>query len=469
MNNKIILNIGFLLLIAGSLSSCKKYLDVVPKGQKIPTTLADFEALVRDEYGVQRMDAQQAILLLNDKYETISNLGYYPLFEANYNWREDADRKQLNNEDESAYYSTYGAISTFNLIRKYAPEATEATDQQKSILIAQAKIGLAMRYFLLANYYADTYDAATASSKLSVPLIESADVDAPHHQVSIAELYEYMLKNIEEALPDLPDVGATPLHATKGAAYALRARIYLQMEDYVKALEAADKALEINDQLFDWPAFYNANKDQIEQTGFYPSLSSPLNYSYIENYIFAHGILSRLTLEDGLRIDRAEKFEEGDAQFASRWKLRTIGAETYYYSITRGHYNKGGLRTAEIYLIKAECLARNNDIDGAMDLLNAVRIKRIMPDVYAPLSANSLVEAIELIRRTKDNELIGTQIPFCDMRRFNKDPQYARTLTKTEGSENLSLSPTSHMWTMPFPLGAIKNPGNGTIEQNVNK
>ena len=55
------------------------------------------------------------------------------------------------------------------------------------------------------------------------------------------------------------------------------------------------------------------------------------------------------------------------------------------------------------------------------------------------------------------------------MRRFNKDPQYARTLTKTEGSENLSLSPTSHMWTMPFPLGAIKNPGNGTIEQNVNQ
>ena len=34
------------------LTSCNDYLDIVPKGNKIPTTLADFEALLRDEYTI---------------------------------------------------------------------------------------------------------------------------------------------------------------------------------------------------------------------------------------------------------------------------------------------------------------------------------------------------------------------------------------------------------------------------------
>lgn len=468
MKHTIYLFIGALLLVT-AFSSCKKYLDVVPKGQKIPTTLADFEALIRDEYGAQRVDVLQAIVLLNDKYETKSNLSYSQLTKANYNWDESVDRLAFNNSDEGAYYTGYGAISVFNLIAGYAPNATEATDKEKSELIAQAKTALSQRYFALANYYADTYDEATAGSKLSVPLIESADIDAPHRQVTIAELYDYMLKNIGEALPELPDVGATPLHPTKAAAYALRARIHLQMERYAEALADANEALKVNDQLFDWPAFYNTNKDQIEEPGVYPSFSSPMNYTYVENYLFTHGAASRVTSEEGMRIDRAERFEDGDARFASRWKLRTIGSETYYSSITRGHYNKGGLTTAEIYLIKAECLARANDIDGAMEVLNTVRAKRILPDVYAELTAATQKEAINLIRRTKDNELVGTIVPFADARRFNKDPEYARTLTKVEDGQNLSLSPDSHMWTMPFPLGAIKNPGNGSIEQNVNK
>lgn len=37
-------------LVCFLLSSCNDYLNIAPKGNKIPTTLADFEALLRDEY-----------------------------------------------------------------------------------------------------------------------------------------------------------------------------------------------------------------------------------------------------------------------------------------------------------------------------------------------------------------------------------------------------------------------------------
>lgn len=464
------LNIYLALVLGIALtSSCNKFIDIFPKGQKTPTTLADFEALVRDEYGNHRFPILQAIYLLNDRFERIENLNYYPLNKANYLWAEGENRVTYNNSDEGAYYSAYAAISTFNLIVEHAPTATEATDAARKTLVAQAKLGRAMHYFVLVNYYADTYDAATAGTKLSVPLIESADIGAPYRQVTIREMYDYILRNVSEALPDLPAKAATILHGSKGAAHAFLARVYLQMGDYDKALTAANDALAQNDKLFDWVAYYNTYKTQIDAPGQYPSLPSARSYDSEENYIFGHEDPVYSKREGNIRIDRAARFEAGDASFLSRWKLRTVGTDTYYYGISTGRFNDGGITTSEVYLIKAECLARKNDLPGAMQALNAVRIKRILPAQYAPLTATTTPQAIGFIRRAKENATLFSIVAFADMRRFNKDPQYARTLTKTEGGTALSLAPDSHMWTMPFPQGAIKNPGNGSIQQNVHQ
>jgi tetratricopeptide (TPR) repeat protein len=466
---KFIINILLLLVVVSLGSSCKKYLDVLPKGQKIPTTLADYEALLRDEYGNHRTWQTQAVLLLNDRFETQGTMNSYPLWKANYTWDESANRISLNNTDESAYYVAYAAISTYNLIIQYAPTAKDATGEDKKVLIAEAKLGRAIHYFLLANYYADTYEAATANSKLAVPLIESADIDAPSKQVTIQELYDYMATTVTESIADLPVKGATVLHGSKGAGYAFLARLYLQMGDYDKALSNANLALAQNDKLFDYVAYYNSYKAQIDQVGVYPSLPSPRGYDYIENYIFKHGENNNVRRESHIRVDRAARFEAGDASLLSRWKLRTVGAETFYNAITTGRYNEGGITTSEVYLIKAECLARKNDLSGAMDALNAVRVKRILPANYVALTAGNTKEAIEYIRRTKENETLFGIVAFADIRRFNKDPLYARTFTKTEYGVNVSLKPDSYMWTMPFPQGAVKNPGKGTIQQNVNQ
>lgn len=465
---KFTINIALLLLVVG-LGSCKKYLDVLPKGKKIPTTLADFEALIRDEYTNHRAPVTQAVLLLNDRWESQANLNYYPLWKPNYYWDESANRISLNTTDENTYYTAYAAISTFNLILQYAPTATDATDADKATLIAQAKLGRAMHYFILVNYYADTYEASNASSKLSVPLIESAEVNAPHKQVTIQEMYDYMISNVTEAIPGLPDKGATVVHGTKGAAYAFLARVYLQMSNYDQALSYANQALAVNSNLFDYVAFYNSYKSQIDQPNNYPSLPTPRGYNYVENYIWMHGEYVYSRREWPLRTDRAARFETGDASLLSRWKSRLVGAETYFYAITTGYFNEGGITTSEVYLIKAECLARKNDLTGAMDALNAVRIKRVLPANYVALTAGTTKEAIDFIRRSKDNETLFGIVAFGDARRFNKDPLYARTLTKTENGATVSLKPDSHMYTMPIPLGAVKNPGNGTIQQNVNQ
>ncbi len=457
------------LLVTFGLTSCDEYLDIVPKGEKIPETLADFEAMLRYEYGCHRVDVNQALILLNDKYISGSSLSYYPLYKANYLWDESADRVELNNSDETTYYASYSAINSFNLVIENALSASEATDDERQEVWAQAKVLRAMTYFNLLNYYADTYDEATANSKLSVPLITSADVNAPYTQVTIQKMYDFILSDLDEALPNLPKEAATVLHPDLATCYAFYARVYLQMKDYSNALIYANKALAENDHLYDWTTYYQTYQSQIENADSYVRTTSPMGFDYVENYNYRHGSTYYSSNEQPLLIDRAKQFEAGDARFLSRWKLRTVGSDAYYYATLQGYFNYGGITTVEVLLIKAECLARNGESGNAMKIVNDIRKTRILASYYKDLSADTESQAMNYIIQLKRNELILTLIPFCDIRRLNNEGTYTTTLTKEYDGQTLTLLPNSHMWTMPFPQGAIDNPGNGSIIQNVEK
>ena len=465
--NKLLL--GSCLVLLACLCSCDDYLSNVPKGQRIPTTLNDFSVMLADEYTNCREDVTQALVLLNDRYVSDGYLSYYELWNANYFWNENADRIAMNKSDETTYYNGYAGISTANLIIENAPTATEATDAERGQVIAQAKILRAMKYFTLVNYYAKTYNAATAATDGGVPLITSAEVGATYTQPSVQEIYDFIVQDISEALPALPERALNVLYADKATAYALAARVYLQMGNYQEALASAGEALKRNDRLFDWVAFYNDNAAVLSVPDVYQSITSPMGFDYEENYIFCHGNNSYSGNDLQMREDRGNRFEQGDAHFMSRWKIRTMAGSTYYNPNMGGYFNRGGLTTTEVYLIQAECLARTGNVAGAMDVLNKVRQKRILPEYYQPLAASSADEAIDMIIKVKGDALVQTIIPFCDARRLNLEPAHARTLTKVENGQQYTLPPSSHMWVMPFPMGAVKNSGNGTVTQNVER
>ena len=104
-----------------------------------------------------------------------------------------------------------------------------------------------------------------------------------------------------------------------------------------------------------------------------------------------------------------------------------------------------------------------------MDVLNTVRKSRILPEEYLNLTAENATDAIRKIRDVKADALILTIVPFCDARRMNLERDFARTFTKTENGQNCTLTPDSYLWIMPFPQGAMTNPGNGKLTQNVQK
>ena len=455
--------------ITATLTSCDDYLDNIPKGEKIPTSLDDFSALLADEYTNHREDVSQAVYLIGDQYAAEATLNYSRLTRANYTWDTSINRVEENKSDESAYYVSYGAISTANLILENIDNMTDCTETQRRVLAAQARILRATKYFTLVNYYSKTYNASTASEDGGVPLITSADVNAAYTQPSVQEIYDFIVEDLTQALPDLPEQAQNILYADKASGYALAARVYLQMGNYSEALSMANQALAYNDQLFDWVALYNDNAELLSDAENYQNIASPMGYFFVENYYYCHGSSAYAGADARITLERGDRFEAGDAHFLCRWKQRTVGAETFYERVLRGNFGRGSLTTTEVWLIKAECQARTGDVNGAMQALNEFRQKRILPDVYQDLTADNATEAVKQIVKVKADALITTHIPFCDLRRQNLDPTYATTLTKAVNGQTITLAPDSYLWTMAIPQGAQKNSGNGTVTQNVDK
>ena len=480
MKNRIVkIGQASLLVVALLFSSCNDFLNEIPKGQKTPTKWDDYNAFLRNEY-IYNSEMGNAYILMNDVYRTPTQLNT-PLIRANYNWDESIDRSAENTTDYYLYNNNYEAIFYCNLIIEQVPDATDCTEQQRQMLIAQARVLRGLCYYHVANYHADQYSDATLN-KTAVPLITSSAVSAPSPQVTIKELYDFMVTDVAKALDYLPEKGETMFHATKAAGYGLLARIYLSMSDYTNAQKYAELALQQNGSLFDWIAYYNDDINRFaEPTADYAgteynTVCKPMANTNPENYMFRYGnnldYMGIYGKSMGLSMQRAARFEPGDARLRTHWKRRYYAStdEELYYGIHGEKMNVGGITAPEMYYIKAECLARKggaDNIKAAMDVLNTVRKKRIFPDVYVDATASTTKEAVEKIISDKANEYIQTLVPFCDARRLNKDPEYARTMTKVEGGQTYSLKPDSYLWIMPFASSVLLNPGNGTLQQNT--
>lgn len=462
-------------LIAAALmaTGCDDYIDVMPKGMRIPTTLADYQALLRNEYSANYLPSLQDQYLLNDRFVGANDCrNVDDLRTAHYMWKENRSRTDLNASTEGVFDNGYGIIGVANTIIEEVPGATEATEAEKAEVMSYAYAIRAFTLFYIVNYYADAYTPETAASTPGIPLIYSGALDSPYHQGTVGEVYSQILSDFNKAIElGIPETSMTAVHPNRASVEAGLARVYLSMRQYDDALTHADAALQRNGELFDWLSFYNDYKERIEDPENYTAITSPMSHTCVENLWFCsgNGNPNYPTTDMNISPERAARFEEGDMKFLVRWKEYQSSTDTYYRGILSGYYNFAGIATPEVYLIKAECQARKgtaSDIANALATLDKVRQSRIHPDFYQPSSASTTAEAIELIRRTKDNEMMNTMIPFIDMKRYNAEGTYARTLSKTFDGQTYTLSPDSHLYTMVFPANAINRPGNGTLTQN---
>ena len=479
MNIRSLPLLGAFIVLMLSTSGCTNFLGVIPKGQKIPKTLEDYNAFIRNNFSYHYYDSDQLYILMGDVFQTPTAVSSPSLTRTHYLADESVKRVDvMGGVDKQPYFGGYEGIFAWNLIIEEGSIVTDGTVEERNRLIAQARVLRAMHYFYLTNYYADQYSQSTREN-LSVPLVTSPTVDAPSPQVTLEEMYGFLIEDLQQALREgLPTRSESILHPNLATGYGMLARVYLSMGNYEQALHYSSLALEQNDRLYDWIGYYMNDRARFDDPKNYVSrVNGNPETDNVENYIYGYGStrgwMGLRSLSYAISTDRAALFEPGDTRLLTHWKFRT-SAKGYscYVGIYSVEMNRGGVRAPEMYYIKAECLARKGDaanISEAMDLVNAVRKTRILPEYYKPWSANSTEEAVKLIIRDKANEYIQNQVIYCDYRRLNKDPKYARNFTREVDGNTYTLQPDSHLWIMPFHPDVMSNPGNNPIRQNVDK
>src|SRR5690606_39919502 len=93
-----------------------------------------------------------------------------------------------------------------------------------------------------------------------------------------------------------------------------------------------------------------------------------------------------------------------------------------------------GLTTSELLLIQAECYARANHIDLALEALNRLLEHRYERETFVPYSAIDQEDCIKLVLAERRKELLFRGVRWSDLKRLNKEGRLDRKSTRLNSS-----------------------------------
>lgn len=454
-----------MIIIAG-LNSCD-YLDVEPKGKFVIDDAQEYVNMLEEIFPLYNIDVFGVVANEKSVTDTLPITNYdTPYLSANYLWDESVNRLETSPQSSTLYNKAYARIASYNIVLSGLPDAKGDTTL-KAQGIATAKIMRAYNHFFLVNTFAKMYDPKTATTDPGIILQTDFNMEVLKKQNTVAEVYKSIEKDIEESLANLPDQAKGPMLPGKAFGYALKAKVALFKRDIKEAQNAALEALKYGNELIDMIALYNQNPDN--PTSIYWKMDNS------ECLLFQMGSSQMAVYYSVINPETARKFDQGDVRKEILFSEQPLvnhprkepGSLVFYNSymgmcMMEAGYNVCGIGLPEVYLMLAETYARQDDYITAMKYLNDLRVKRILPEFYKPLSARSRQESMDLIKKERDTELVLTANKFFDMRRFAAEEHI--TYTKTFGTRACTLKPDSHLLIMPFPKEALEN--NPNLKQN---
>ncbi|MBL1409794.1 RagB/SusD family nutrient uptake outer membrane protein [Sphingobacterium faecale] len=439
----------FLPLIVFSffLLSCEsKFLDVLPKELVIAQTTADFRKLLdnadtRYTYNLSQVSGYVDVVSDDSQLDSVW-----------FDWERDRlHAKQLyafepevwlpdGAADDNVWKQNYYVNSVVSTILDGIVIAKDDPKQQKQ-LIAEAKVHRSYAYLTLVNIYAKHYNKTTANTDLGVPLFTNP-VDLPKlNRASVAKVYQFIISELMAALPDLPDnVQMQNSHRpTKVSVYAILARAYLYMGEYEKAIEYADLSLAIKNFLYD----YNTIFTGLPAVGSLKGLSrtndeemllhkTTVKSARISDYAMLDSNSFNDLYSGFYRISDTE-VENTDLRrvlwFEGLNSSGKFNRDRVTYTFAKNRYKLDNaivdyipVSTPEVYLTRAECRARLNNLKEALDDVNAIRQKRYKSGKYTAVSpadfGNDRERVLQEVLLERRRELYGRDLRLFDVKRL---------------------------------------------------
>ncbi|MFH6990950.1 RagB/SusD family nutrient uptake outer membrane protein [Flavobacterium sp. FlaQc-48] len=457
--------ITLLTLMMLTVSSCEDYTDITPKGALVIETAAQFHEMVslpNRGYPINNFQ-----YLVDDQWMKEANvIGKTPNIDIiNFTFDESTDRVSLLTSS-SFYNQAYTYINRWNTIISLV-DNSKGEEAIKQLAKAEAKIYRAYDHFLLVNTYAKGYDPQTASTDGGICIMDKFDLEAQPSKSTVAQVYDFIQKDIDDALPYLQEKPLDVYHPSLAFAWAFKAKVHLFKREIASAQAAAEKSLSYNSQIFDMVA-YNAQGGPNVVAVPAANNVEVLSYMYMTGYNEMN-----FAYQNIISPELRTLFGTNDARFNLFFNTTSTtnldqGSNTAYWATvyTKYFYSTVGMKTTEVYLMLAECYAREDKYSEAVAVLNKLRAKRILSGTVNLAVPATRKETMNLVVNERRKELLLGFNRFFDLKRLNNEPDYAKTITrvfpivnKTVPQKTYTLQPDSRLYIVPFPLSVLtKNP-----------
>jgi hypothetical protein len=453
------------------LGSCSDYLDVKPRGEDVLITLAHYEGLLNSNslmslsYTRSNSNGGMTILAsdimaeyLSDEWITnsagLTNLQSRAQLTGLKTF-EYADSVFRLSDYSAAWGAIYAQLYIYNDVANGVMDATDGTTTEKLAVQSEARVMRAYMLFLAEQFFGQPYNSSTATSDLSVPIVTTASTgETSFSRSTVQELYDYVIKEMEEACPNLPDKTVHRLRTYKAAGYAMLGKVYWMKGDYsnaVKALKIAKASLDADTNV----SFYNYNT-MLTTWGYksatpykfasnsYPSppyKSNEVVYSkYYSTFVLGASFYPGSVY---VKPEFMDLFGASDLRRAFFVNKTKTGVAYPYYRPVRTNANLG-IDLPDIYLMLAESEARTGDTSSAKELLYTLRKNR-MPDADAPVpsTVSTQDQLVRFIVDERTREYMGTGLRWLDLRRLWDDSLFQSDkagYTHTDGTTTWTLT-----------------------------
>lgn len=347
------------------------------------------------------------------------------------------------------------------------------------------------------------YNEANKNAQ-GLPMKTSVSFEQSGVRASLSKVYEFIESDLQEALKLktklVRDGAVKHWRGSTAGVYAFAARYYLQMNNYTEALKYAELSLAEYNVLVDYNTEMRYGKDDV----FTIDAGTPQSKKVTVKYPYTHddqlGMADRFGWKEFLYfrilyntsewyIPSQALLDLYDKTNDLRYKYHMVQGFSYKRGFLKPSYNypgyiffyndgiPSGPTTAEMYLIKAECLARLNRVPEAMLAVNELHSKRMLTGAPS-LTATNKTQAIQVILEERRREMPFTK-RMLDLRRFNNNedanddvvvnrlfyPYNSVTVETDKAPITYTLEKKSSKYAYPIPKADIES-SQGEIEQN---
>jgi starch-binding outer membrane protein, SusD/RagB family len=405
-------HLGVALLLVTLFASCKKYVELGPP----PTSTIQEDVFKTDATATSAILGLYSGQPYGNLYMPFTGYTGMTADDIKYSTSDPILDEFKNNaisitngSNNIVWFYSYMEIKNANYAISGLSRSTTLTAAVKDQLMGEAKFHRAFVYFYLVNLYGD----------VPMPLTDEAIDAAALPRTPADEVWSQIIADLKDAQNLLPVTyqGTFRARVNKWAATTLLARSYLYRKDYANAEAMATQVINSGTYSLQTPgnAFINTSNEIIWQIANTTGVST-----FGANFLAAAGSIPTYTMYDTLY----KSFEAGDLRKTNWTGTTTVGTTTYYYvnkyKVRTGTGNEYNivLRYAELYLIRAEARAQQNNLSGAKADLDIVRARAGLAGVSSSLTQAQMLLAIEQERKV---ELFGEWgHRWLDLKRTNR-------------------------------------------------